>query len=134
MIEGLAEILEISGNNLNALMLVFVRVTAAISLFPAFGEQVIPTRVRMMASIAFTLVVWPMVQPGLPAINGTLSQIGVLVVIEAGIGFLIGISVRLMIMALGCHHLTFYMVILLSLLNLIAVLLVHLPTTIKTFP
>ena len=100
MLEGLAQILEISSLSLNAMMLVFVRVTAAISLFPAFGEQAIPVRVRLMASIAFTLVVWPMVQHGLPAIPDTLSSLAGLVVIEAGIGFLIGVSVRLMVMAL----------------------------------
>ncbi len=100
MLEGLAQILEISSFSLNAMMLVFVRVTAAISLFPAFGEQIIPVRVRLMASVAFTLVVWPMVQHNLPPVTPELSGLAVLVVIEAGIGFLIGISVRLMIMAL----------------------------------
>ncbi len=100
MLEGLAEILEISSFSLNALMLVFVRVTAAISLFPAFGEQVIPSRVRLMVSIGFTLVVWPMVQQSLPQISDNLTGLAVLVIIEAGIGFLIGISVRLMVMAL----------------------------------
>ncbi len=100
MIEGLAEILELSSLSLNAMMLVFVRVTAAISLFPGFGERVIPTRVRLMASVAFTLVVWPMVQHVLPVVPDGLSALAMLVIIEAGIGFLIGISVRFMIMAL----------------------------------
>ena len=100
MLEGLAEILEISSFSLNAMMLVFVRVTAAISLFPAFGERIIPARVRLTASVAFTLVVWPMVQHTIPPVTNALPGLAVLVVIEAGIGFLIGISVRLMIMAL----------------------------------
>ena len=46
MLEGLAEILAHSEASLAALMLVFVRVAAAVSLMPGFGEQAIPSRVR----------------------------------------------------------------------------------------
>lgn len=100
MIEGLSEILRYSEAGLTGLILVFVRVAAAVSLLPGFGEQNIPSRVRLMGALGFTLVVWPMVQPNLPPIDPALGAMGVLVVIEAGIGFLIGISVRLMVMAL----------------------------------
>ena len=100
MLEGLAQILAHSEASLAGLMLVFVRVAAAVSLMPGFGEQAIPSRVRLMAAIGFTLVVWPMVEPVLPEINPELPAMAGLVIIEAGIGFLIGISLRLMVMAL----------------------------------
>ncbi len=100
MLEGLSEILAISGASLAGLILVFVRVAAAVALMPGFGEQAIPSRVRLMAAIGFTFVVWPMVMPGLPAIDTRPPAMGGLIVIEAGIGFLIGISLRLMVMAI----------------------------------
>ncbi|MCF6272396.1 MAG: flagellar biosynthetic protein FliR [Rhodobacteraceae bacterium] len=100
MLEGLAQILAQSGTSLGGLILVFVRVAAAVALMPGFGEQAIPSRVRLMAAIGFTLVVWPMVEPVLPDINTALPAFGGLIVIEAGIGFLIGISLRLLVMAL----------------------------------
>ncbi len=100
MLEGLAEILQQSEASLAGLILVFVRVAAAVALMPGFGEQAIPSRVRLMAAIGFTLVVWPMVAPNLSEINPALPSMGGLVVIEAGIGFLIGISLRLLVMAI----------------------------------
>jgi len=100
MLAGLAEILALSGASLTGLLLVFVRVAAVVALMPGFGEQAIPSRVRLMAAIGFSLVVWPMVVPALPAINPALPAMAGLIVIEAGIGFLIGISLRLMVMAL----------------------------------
>ncbi len=100
MLDGLSTILAQTNVNMAGLMLVFVRVAAAAALMPGFGEQAIPARVRLMAAIGFTLVVWPMVAPNLPPINSDLPTLGGLVVIEAGIGFLIGISLRLMVMAL----------------------------------
>jgi flagellar biosynthetic protein FliR len=100
MLEGLADILAQTSLNLAGLVLVFVRVAAAVSLMPGFGEQAIPSRVRLMAALGFTMVVWPMVEPNLPPISPELPALGGLIVIEAGIGFLIGISLRLMVMAL----------------------------------
>jgi len=100
MLEGLAQILDQSEASLGGLMLVFVRVASAVALMPGFGEQAIPSRVRLMGAIGFTLVVWPMVAPILPVIEPALPAMAGLVVIEAGIGFLIGISLRLMVMAL----------------------------------
>jgi len=100
MLEGLAEVLALSSISLAGLILVFVRVAAAVSLMPGFGEQAIPSRVRLMAAIGFTLVVWPIVAPRLPEVSPTLPAMAGLILIEAGIGFLIGISLRLMVMAI----------------------------------
>ena len=48
-------------------ILVFVRVGGVDALLPGFGEQMIPARVRLGVAIAFALVVWPMLAPGLVA-------------------------------------------------------------------
>ncbi len=100
MLEGLAQILAQSEASLASLLLVFVRVASAVALMPGFGESAIPSRVRLMAALGFTMVVWPMVEGQLPEVGTSLPALAGLIVIEAGIGFLIGISLRLMVMAL----------------------------------
>lgn len=100
MLQALAQILAQTDTQLAGVILVFVRVAAAVALMPGFGEQAIPSRVRLMAAIAFTMVVWPMVEPKLPPIDPALPALAGLILIEAGIGFLIGISVRLLVMAI----------------------------------
>ena len=50
---------------------VFLRVGAAMALFPAFGERSVPERVRLMLALGFTLVVVPAAEPFVaPAIDG----------------------------------------------------------------
>ena len=43
--------------------LVFLRVGAAMSLLPGFGERAIPMRVRLLLAVSFTAVVAPMIAP-----------------------------------------------------------------------
>jgi len=77
---------------------VFLRVGAAMALLPGFGERAIPLRVRLMASIAFTLIVWPLALDNLPK---QLPEIGpIMFVTEAVAGLAMGIIFRLFIMVL----------------------------------
>jgi flagellar biosynthesis protein FliR len=77
--------------------LVFLRMGAMMALMPAFGEQVVPLRVRLMLTLAFTTIVYPAVAPGLPDIaNGVLRP----VVGEVAAGLALGVALRLMIVAL----------------------------------
>lgn len=96
MIEGLARLLDLADAGLSAFVLVFVRVGAVTALLPAFGEQMIPARVRLGIALAFALIVAPLaapvVDPGRP--------FALLMLIEAGAGLLLGIAVRLMVLAL----------------------------------
>ena len=64
--QGLAALLDLTQAGLAGFILVFVRVGGVVALLPGFGEQMIPVRVRLGAAIAFTMVVWPMIAPGLP--------------------------------------------------------------------
>ena len=77
-------------------LLVFMRIGSAMSLLPAFGERSVPQRLRLMVALAFTLVVFPAVSdfgiPGEPKLAPLL--------IEVVVGLLIGISLRLFILAL----------------------------------
>lgn len=77
-------------------MVVFMRVGAAMSLIPAFGEQSVPQRVRLVLALAFTAVVAPAIQqvPG-PDQAGILPLLA-----ETVIGLMLGMGLRLFILAL----------------------------------
>jgi flagellar biosynthesis protein FliR len=78
-----------------ALVLVFLRVGAAMAVLPVFGEQVIPMRIRLVLAIMFSAAIAPAVLPGLAGIR-----------LEAGfapevlIGLAMGMSLRLFVLAL----------------------------------
>jgi flagellar biosynthesis protein FliR len=99
MIEGLAALLEMGEGALASAFLVFARVGGIMALLPGFGEQSVPVRVRLGLAVAFTLVVWPMVAEELLAIDPA-RPFFLLLVVEAGIGLMIGLSFRLLVMAL----------------------------------
>ncbi|MEM8791477.1 MAG: flagellar biosynthetic protein FliR [Pseudomonadota bacterium] len=100
----LGQVLDFGAAEIYALIAVFTRVGAAIALLPGFGEMTLPTRVRLGAAIAFTLIVWPVVEPGtLPrAEEGTRDAFELLWIMgaEAIAGLLLGLAIRLMIMVL----------------------------------
>lgn len=95
MIEALTELFELAPEVLATIYLVFLRVGAAMFFLPAFGEQMIPLRIRLGAAIAFTAIVAPVVADGAPV------QLGIQhILIEIAMGITLGFSLRLHIMAL----------------------------------
>lgn len=78
--------------------IVFLRVAATVSLLPGFGEQSVPMRIKLAIALAFTLIVAPAltVDPP-PSSVGTLAR---LVLTETLAGILLGLGVRLFILAL----------------------------------
>jgi flagellar biosynthetic protein FliR len=76
--------------------LVLLRVGAAMALLPAFGEQAVPQRVRLVLALAFTAVVAPAVSPGLADLP--MGPTPILMEVLAGLA--IGIALRLFIHAL----------------------------------
>jgi flagellar biosynthesis protein FliR len=99
MLEGLGALLEIGEEAAAGIALVFMRVGGIAALLPGFGEQSIPVRIRLGVAVAFTMVVWPMLAPELVAVDPGRPFVA-LMAIEAGIGVLIGLSFRLLVMAL----------------------------------
>lgn len=79
--------------------LVFVRIGAAMALLPAFGEQVTPMRIKLAATIAFTLVVAPAIWGEVVAALDQRSWIS-LIGIEVLAGLAIGIMFRLFVITL----------------------------------
>jgi flagellar biosynthetic protein FliR len=99
VIEALAELLAMGEMALAGIVLVFSRVAGVVFLLPGFGEAQVPGRVRLGIAVAFTLVVWPMIAEELRAVDPA-RPFFLLLVIEAGIGVLLGLSFRLLVMAL----------------------------------
>lgn len=80
--------------------LVFLRVGPMVSLMPGFGEQSVSVRVKLGLAFAFTLVLAPIIGPIDP--SGTIAMPSVIryVVTETLNGLLLGIGVRLFVLAL----------------------------------
>lgn len=91
----LADLVALGQTTWLAAVLVFLRIGAALALMPAFGEQSVPQRVRLVVALAFTAVVAPVVAQDLPAEPGLLHGIA-----EVAAGLAIGAVFRVMVMAL----------------------------------
>src|SRR6056297_2804856 len=77
---------------------VFLRIGALAALLPAFGEQSIPVRVKLAIAVAFTVIVAPAVQPtsSPPGFDG----LAWMILTESFAGLLLGIGLRLFVLAL----------------------------------
>lgn len=91
----LAELVGIGQALLASAVLVFLRIGAALALLPAFGEQSVPQRVRLVIALAFTAVVAPAVASSMPAEPRLLHAAA-----EVVAGLALGAVFRLMILAL----------------------------------
>lgn len=80
--------------------LVFARVGAFFALLPAFGERVVPARVRLVAALAMTIVLAPAVAAALPPVPQTPLAAAVLLGAETLVGLVLAIGLRLMVMVL----------------------------------
>ncbi len=79
---------------------VFIRIGAMMALIPAFGEQVIPIRVRLALTLAFTAITAPAVAPMLPAISLRADVLLTLILAEAIAGLALGMGLRFFTVAL----------------------------------
>ena len=77
--------------------LVFLRVGAAIAVMPAFGEQTVPQRVRLVLALSFTAIIAPAVAADVTPFAG---QLALPLATETVSGLIVGIGLRLFIHAL----------------------------------
>ncbi len=77
---------------------VFLRIGAFVALMPAFGETVIPSRVKLAIAFAFTLIVAPAV--GALPYSAQFGDLFWLIVTETVNGISLGVGIRLLILAL----------------------------------
>jgi flagellar biosynthetic protein FliR len=80
-------------------LLLFARIGSILMLMPALGEDMIPARMRLSFALAFTLVVYPLLSPDLPAMPADLMGIIGLIFHEIAIGILLGAIARITVMA-----------------------------------
>jgi flagellar biosynthetic protein FliR len=80
-------------------LLLFTRIGAILMLMPALGEDLIPVRMRLSFALAFTLVVYPLLSPNLPAMPADLMAIAGLIFHELAIGLILGAIARITVMA-----------------------------------
>lgn len=77
--------------------LVFCRVGAVMALMPGFGEQMVPARVRLVLTLAFTAVVAPSILPRIAPSGGDFF---LPIAVEVAVGLSLGLGLRLFVMAL----------------------------------
>jgi flagellar biosynthetic protein FliR len=80
-------------------LLMFSRIGAILMLMPALGEDMIPMRMRLSFALAFTLVLYPLLSPSLPAMPEDVMAITGLIFHELAIGIMLGAIVRITVMA-----------------------------------
>jgi flagellar biosynthetic protein FliR len=80
-------------------LLLFSRIGTMMMLMPALGEQTIPMRMRLSFALAFTVVVFPLLQDIMPSMPTDLSGLVGLIVHEIAIGLMIGAIIRITVMA-----------------------------------
>lgn len=79
---------------------VFLRVGAMVFVMPAFGEQVIPLRVKLAVALAFTLIVTPAVQADIPPVPQDILRAILPLLVEVVTGLFFGLLLRFFIFAL----------------------------------
>lgn len=95
---GLGDLMQVSQEVLWLHVIVFLRVGPVMSLFPGLGEQTVSVRIKLALALAFTVICTPAVTPYLTdAADVAFPWIAVT---ETGIGLMIGIGVRLFLLAM----------------------------------
>lgn len=98
----LADLAAQAGVALWGAVAVFLRVGAAVALMPAFGEAMVPMRVRLALALGLTAILYPAVAPALPP--GLATAGGVpwrLFATEPAAGLALGAVARLIVIALA---------------------------------
>ena len=93
--EALEEVVRILQGQATLAFAVFLRMSAFFTLMPGFGERSVPVRIKLGLGLAMTMVVLPAVEP-----TPGLSQPIMLIFTEIATGLILGLGLRLFILAL----------------------------------
>lgn len=77
-------------------MMIFCRLGAGMMMFPGIGEAFVTPRIRMMFSLALSLLLLPVLASGIPAIPDHPGDLARLMFIEIMVGVFFGSVMRLM--------------------------------------
>ena len=97
---ALAELLNLTQGVLWLHFVVFLRVGPVMALFPGFGERSVPVRIKLVLTLALTVIVAPAVAPQLEPVLREPPPLAWIVLTETATGLVIGIGIRLLLMAL----------------------------------
>lgn len=89
---------EILATNVYALLLIFVRVGAAMMLFPGFNSSAVPARFRLLLALVTSFLLMPSLAGHLPHIPSDLLPMALLVMGEATVGLFFGVLMQILIM------------------------------------
>ncbi len=81
--------------------LVFCRLGAAVLVFPGLSDDAIPARARLLVAVGASLLIFPLVQKGLPTLPPTTGQLALFIGAELVTGLLMGLGARLFMAALS---------------------------------
>lgn len=97
---GLEALIRLSQDVLWLHALVFLRVAPMIALFPGFGERTVPVRIKLGLALGMTAIATPALAPGLGELLGSRPDLTPLILTETAIGLMLGIGIRLFVLAL----------------------------------
>lgn len=86
--------------NAFGLVLVFARIGAVLMVMPGFSAGYVPARVRLLIAIFVTLACFPLVEPTLPAMPGTVAELVRLMGLEVLYGLFLGLLAQAIMVAL----------------------------------
>lgn len=93
--QSYAELVALLGTPLEQAFAVFLRMSAFFSLMPGFGERSVPMRIKLGLAVAMTMIVAPAIDIPPEQLNVVFMTIS-----EIATGVLLGLSLRLFVMAL----------------------------------
>ncbi len=93
------ELLNFSPDQFRLFLLVLVRVSVVLYLFPIFSSTLIPATVKAGLALALTLVLVPVVSVDIGRFPETVPGVGMLLVCELFLGMVLGLTVRLFLAA-----------------------------------
>jgi len=100
MIENLLAFIPLAQETLSMMFSVFLRIGAMMAVLPAFGDQPIPARVRLVLAGMFTLIVAPTVAPDITVSGLSQPELIALLTPEVVIGLFLGLFLRFFILTL----------------------------------
>jgi len=100
MNEALRGLLDLTMTALAVYGLVFLRIGAMMAFLPAFGERMVPARIKLALAFAFTAIVAPAVAAHLPVMPGGAADLVRILLMETLNGLALGFVLRLFLMAI----------------------------------
>ncbi len=79
---------------LSAFLLIFARIGAAIMVMPGIGDVYVTTRIRLMFSLAMSILLTPLLGDKMPPLPGNVIDLTLLLIAEILVGTFIGMIAR----------------------------------------